>query len=300
MKSFLYELKNGVGTVTLNRPDKLNALTFDVYRELTDFFATETEARVLVVTGAGRGFCSGGDVNDIIGPLLKMDAQGLLEFTRLTCALIRNIRLCRKPVIAAVNGVCAGAGAVIATACDIRLAVATAKFAFLFTKVGLSGADMGAAYLLPRLIGFGRASELLMTGAFIDAAEAHRIGLVNRICSMDEAARFAATLAQGPAYGLAVTKEMLNASLSASWHDALDEEARAQALCMSMMDFKEFAAAEIKEIDGLPTIMNRTMKNIKTGHQTVVEFSEVKYRLALKAEEFSERALRNPPRSWIK
>jgi enoyl-CoA hydratase/carnithine racemase len=240
-----------VGTITLDRPEKLNAITFEVYRELTDFFASNVPERVIVITGAGKGFCSGGDVNEIIGSLLKMDTQGLLQFTRMTCDLVKNIRLMRKPVLAAVNGACAGAGAVIAAACDMRFASETAKFAFLFTKVGLSGADMGAAYLLPRIVGFGRASELLMTGAFIDAAEAYRIGLVNRVYPasdlLEDVQGFAASLAHGPAFGLAMTKEMLNRELSAELEQALEWEAQAQAICMQTPDFHEAFKAFVEK-----------------------------------------------------
>jgi enoyl-CoA hydratase/carnithine racemase len=249
MKSFKYELKDGIGTITLSRPDKLNALTFQIYRDLTDFFAAEKEARVLVITGEGRGFCSGGDVNDIIGPLLKMDMKGLLDFTRMTCDLVKNIRLIRKPVIAAVNGVCAGAGAAIATACDVRFVSETAKFAFLFNKVGLSGADMGATFLLPRIVGFGRAAELLLTGAFFDAAEAYRIGFANRVCKdlMSEAQSFAASLAKGPAFGTAMTKEMMNRELSVGIEQALEWEAQAQSVCMQTPDFHEAFQAFIEK-----------------------------------------------------
>src|SRR6185503_1426491 len=176
-KSFLYEERGPIAVITLNRPDRLNSLTFEVYRELIETFAWlrgRNEVRVVVVTGSGRGFCSGGDVNDIIGELFSRDISGLLQFTRMTCELIRNIRGLMKPVIASLNGTVAGAGAVLALASDLRIAADTAKIAFLFVKVGLSGADMGAAHLLPRVVGLGRACELLMTGEFLDAAEAQR------------------------------------------------------------------------------------------------------------------------------
>src|SRR5574341_405583 len=176
-QSFLYGVsaETGVATITLNRPERLNALTFQVYAELRDAFRaldSEPGVRAVVLTGAGRGFCSGGDVEDIIGALFGRDRAGLLEFTRMTCDLILNIRRCRRPVIAALNGTVAGAGAVIAAACDFRVAAESAKIAFLFVRVGLSGADMGASWLLPRLVGLGRATELLMTGDFIDARHA--------------------------------------------------------------------------------------------------------------------------------
>jgi enoyl-CoA hydratase/carnithine racemase len=247
-KSFLYTCTSDtqVATITLNRPDRLNALTFEVYQELTDTFRaldTEPGVRAIVITGSGRGFCSGGDVEDIIGRLFERDQQGLLEFTRLTCALIAAIRRCRRPIVAALNGTVAGAGAVIASACDVRIAAESAKIAFLFTKVGLSGADMGIAWLLPRLIGFGRASELLMTGDFIDAAEAQRIGLYNKIVPPDrvlaEATAFAEKLSKGPGFGLEMTKVLLNREASLDFWSSLDLEAEAQAACMMHPDFRE-------------------------------------------------------------
>src|SRR5690242_21734989 len=216
-RSFLYQFDAGVATITLNRPDRLNALTFQVYEELRDVFrALDSEAgvRAIVITGSGRAFCSGGDVEDIIGQLFSRDAKGLLDFTWLTCDLILAMRLCRRPIIGALNGTVAGAGAVIAAACDVRVAADSARIAFLFTKVGLSGADMGAAWLLPRLVGLGNATELLMTGDFIDAATALRIGLYNRVVAaanvLEEARRFADKLAHGPSVALGVTKEALN------------------------------------------------------------------------------------------
>ena len=245
-KTFLYEQQAGIGTITLNRPERLNAITFEVYRELTDFFADlrdEKDVRVVVITGAGRAFCSGGDVESIIGRLFERDAEGLLEFTRATCALISAMRNCKRPIVAAINGVAAGAGAVIAAAADVRIACETAKIAYLFTRVGLSGADMGAAWLLPRLIGFGRASELLMTGDFIDAAEARRIGLYNRVVPsdklMEEALGFAKKLATGPQLGLEMTKALLNREATMDLSSALDLEAEAQATCMQHPDFRE-------------------------------------------------------------
>jgi len=251
-KSFLYVLDEatGVATITLNRPDRLNALTFDVYEELTETFQRldeEPGVRAVVITGAGRAFCSGGDVEDIIGALFDRDDEGLLEFTRLTCDLIQAIRRCRRPVIAALNGAVAGAGAVIATACDVRIADESAKIAFLFTKVGLSGADMGAAWLLPRIVGWGRATELLMTGDFIDAQEAYRIGLYNQVTAgadvVSVAQAFATRLAAGPSKALAVTKTALNGEASMDLEAALEAEARAQADCMRDPNFKEAYAA---------------------------------------------------------
>ncbi|MDQ3685375.1 MAG: enoyl-CoA hydratase-related protein, partial [Acidobacteriota bacterium] len=183
-KSFLYEVRDGVAWVTLNRPERLNALTFEVYRELTDRFAAlrnEDVVRVVVITGAGRAFCSGGDVRDIIGDLQGRDIGEMLDFTRLTCELIRNMRALPKPIIASLNGTAAGAGAVMALASDLRVASTEARIAFLFVRVGLSGADMGAAYLLPRYVGLAKATEMLYTGDFISAEEAQRIGLYNRV-----------------------------------------------------------------------------------------------------------------------
>ncbi len=247
-KSFLYEhdTKSSVATITLNRPERLNALTFEVYGELLDTFRaldTEPGVRAIVITGEGRAFCTGGDVNDIIGPLFERDHNGLLEFTRMTCDLILAIRECRRPVIAALNGTTAGAGAVIASACDVRIASESAKIAFLFTKVGLCGADMGIAWLLPRIIGFGRATELLMTGEFTDAETALRIGLYNRVVPvdevLDEARKLAEKLARGPSYALGVTKQSLNQEASLDLASALQAEAEAQAVCMENPNFRE-------------------------------------------------------------
>ena len=245
-KSFLYKSSDGIATITLNRPDRLNAITFEVYRELTDTLAAlrdEKHIRVLVITGAGRAFCSGGDVRDIIGELQGRDAEGLLEFTRLTCELIHNMRALPKPIIACLNGVTAGAGACIALAADIRLASEDAKIAFIFVRVGLAGTDMGATYLLPRVVGLAKATELLMTGDFISAQEAERIGLYNRVVPRDqlEAAtrEFAEMLARGPTLGLAKTKEMLNREMDMSLAAALEAEAQTQALCMQHPDFEE-------------------------------------------------------------
>jgi enoyl-CoA hydratase/carnithine racemase len=246
--SFLYDCDQttGVATITFNRPDRLNALTFDVYDELRHTFRAvddDRTVRAVVVTGAGRAFCSGGDVRDIIGPLLSRDYRGLLEFTRMTCDLVLAIRQCRRPVVAALNGATAGAGAVIAAACDIRIAAASAKIAFLFTKVGLSGADMGAAWLLPRIVGSGHAAALLMTGDFITAEEAFRIGLYNRVVPDGEvlaaATAFAAQLGQGPAFALEITKDALNREASMDLHTALEAEARIQASLMTHADFRE-------------------------------------------------------------
>jgi len=245
--TFIFEqTPDGIATITLNRPERLNALTFEVYRELSDTFAAlrhEQDVRVVVITGAGRGFCSGGDVHDIIGELFDRDMEGLLRFTRMTCELVRNIRTLPLPVIASLNGTTAGAGACIALASDIRLASEAAKIAFLFVKVGLSGADMGAAYLLPRIVGLSKATELLFTGDFVSATEAERIGLFNKVVPAeqlaDTTARFAEALARGPAFAIAKTKEMLNRELHMNLETALECEAQAQAICMQHPDYRE-------------------------------------------------------------
>jgi enoyl-CoA hydratase/carnithine racemase len=245
-KSFLYEERGGVAWVTLNRPERLNALTFEVYRELTDAFAAlrdEDGVRVVVIGGAGRAFCSGGDVRDIIGELQSRDAAGLLEFTRLTCELVRNMRQLRKPVIASLNGTTAGAGACIALASDLRIASAEARIAFLFVKVGLSGADMGAAHLLPRVVGLSKATELLYTGDFMTAEEALACGLYNRVVPAaeleSETRALAERLARGPSFALAVTKEMLEREMDVTLDTALELEAQAQAVCMQHPDYAE-------------------------------------------------------------
>jgi enoyl-CoA hydratase/carnithine racemase len=245
-KSFRYSVDGEVATITLDRPDTLNSLTFEVYAELRDtFFALEheKEVRAVVITGAGRGFCSGGSVHEIIGPLFEMDAAERMKFTRMTGALIGAIRQLRKPVVAAVNGVAAGAGAVIALACDFRVMAETAKIAFLFVKVGLAGADMGAAWLLPQVIGLARATELLMLGEAVPAARALEIGLTNRVVPvadvLPEAQSLAARLAHGPSFALGMTKEMLNREPTMSLEAALEAEAQAQQICMDTRDFRE-------------------------------------------------------------
>jgi len=249
-RSFRYEEADGIATITLDRPQRLNALTFEVYRELTATFgalADRDSVRAVILTGEGRAFCTGGDVHDIIGPLLAMTPPERAEFTRMTCALVRRMRDLPRPIVAAVNGVCAGAGAAIALAADLRVAATEARFAFLFVQVGLSGADMGAAHLLPRLVGAGRAAELLMTGEMVDATEAYRIGLVNRVVPLTElpaAARsLAAKLAAGPAQGIAQTKRALEREATMSFRQALDHEAATQAVCMEHPDFAEGFAA---------------------------------------------------------
>ena len=255
-KSFLYSLDadTGVATITLNRPDRLNALTFEVYDELRRAFYAlhdEEDVRVIVLTGTGRGFCTGGDVEDIIGRLFEREMRGLLEFTRMTCDLILSIRKCRKPVVAALNGTVAGAGAVIATACDMRIGTESAKIAYLFTRVGLSGADMGAAWMLPRIVGMGKASELLMTGDFISAAEAYRIGLYNQIVDdgtvVEAATELAQKLARGPSFALEITKDSLNREASMDLAGALEAEAQIQAALMLHPDFRESYDAFIEK-----------------------------------------------------
>jgi enoyl-CoA hydratase/carnithine racemase len=244
--SFRYEVKERVGVITFARPDTLNSLTFEVYSELRDLFRDlekESEVKAVVITGEGRGFCSGGDVNSIIGELFARDMPGLVEFTRMTCDLIRNMRLLRKPIVAAVNGIAAGAGSVIALASDVRIASERAKIAFLFVKVGLAGADMGAAFLLPRIVGLGRATELLYLGDAVDAPTAERYGLFNKVVPQEkvfeEAMAWARRLADGPTFALGMTKELLNGELSLDLLNALDNEARAQAVCMQTHDFRE-------------------------------------------------------------
>jgi enoyl-CoA hydratase/carnithine racemase len=247
-RSFLFGLdpKTQVATITLNRPERLNALTFEVYAELRDTFRAldeEPGVRAIVITGAGRAFCSGGDVEDIIGALFGRGPKELLEFTRMTCDLVLAIRRCRRPVIAALNGTVAGAGAVIAAACDFRVAAESAKIAFLFVRVGLSGADMGASWLLPRIVGLTHAAELLMAGDFISAQRAGEIGLYNRVVPdheiMAEAMALAEKLAKGPADALAVTKQALELEAHMTLEQALDHEARVQAELMEHPNYRE-------------------------------------------------------------
>lgn len=252
--TFLYKQRDGVATITLNRPERLNALTFEIYRELIGTFLAlrdEKEVRTVVITGAGRAFCSGGDVHDIIAQLFKRDMEGLLKFTRMTCDLIRSIRALPKPVIASLNGTTAGAGACIALASDIRIASETAKIAFLFVKVGLAGTDMGASYLLPRVVGLAKATEMLYTGDFVSAQEAKAIGLYNQVVGTEELAtvtrEFAERLASGPAFALAKTKEILNRELDMDLETALECEAQAQAICSQHPDFREAYTAFVEK-----------------------------------------------------
>jgi enoyl-CoA hydratase/carnithine racemase len=247
---FRFSVADGVGTVVLDRPDKLNALTFEAYADLRDLLAElpqRGDVRVLVVRGSGRAFCSGGDVNEIIGATLSMAPDELLAFTRMTGEVIREMRECPVPIIAAVHGMAAGAGAVIALAADFRVCTAAARFAFLFTKVGLSGADMGAAYLLPRLVGLGHATRLLMLGDTVSAEEAARIGLISELSeegAFDDAVNaLARRLADGPVQAYAQTKVLLTKEQDMSLAAALELEATTQALLMKGQDYAEFHAA---------------------------------------------------------
>ena len=249
-RHFQFSVADGVGTVTLNRPDKLNALTFDVYADLRDLVAelpARGDVRVLVLTGEGRGFSSGGDVEEIIGPLQEMDTAELLEFTRMTGTVVKALREVPVPVIAAINGVAAGAGAVLALACDFRLMAESASFAFLFTRVGLGGADMGSAYLLPRIVGLGRATELLMLGDKITARRCHEIGLATSVTADDHltshVGALAQRLAEGPTFAFATTKSLLTRELDMALGPAIEMEAITQALLMHSEDFEEFYAA---------------------------------------------------------
>jgi enoyl-CoA hydratase/carnithine racemase len=247
---FDFSLADGVATITLSRPEKLGALTFDVYADLRDLVAElphRGDARVLVITGSGRGFCSGGDVVEIIGALRSMQAGDLLEFTRMTGSVVRALRECPLPVIAAVNGIAAGAGAVIALASDFRLLARSARFAFLFTNVGLAGADMGSAYLLPRVIGLGRATEILMLGDSVDSDRALQIGLVTAVVDDDAlpaaAVELATRLATGPALAYSTTKVLLTRELDMDLGGALELEAMTQALLMKSHDHAEYHRA---------------------------------------------------------
>ena len=253
-RSFHYEAADGIASITLDRPDRLNALTFEVYEELRDLFADlagEEAVRVVAITGRGRAFCTGGDIKEIIGPLFDTDPPDRLAFTRLTCDLVRAMRRLPRPIIASLNGVVAGAGAAIALASDFRIAAEEARIAFLFVKVGLSGADMGAAFLLPRIVGAGRAMELLSLGEFIDAREAERIGLYHRVVPAGDLAaetrRLAEKLAAGPAFGLAMTKTMIDRESGMDLETALEAEAQAQAICMEHPDYREAYEAFIEK-----------------------------------------------------
>jgi enoyl-CoA hydratase/carnithine racemase len=243
-RHFLWQVKDSVATVTLNRPDRKNPLTFESYAELRDLFHQlkwADDVRAVVLQGDGGNFCSGGDVHEIIGPLIALKAPELLMFTRMTGELVKMMRVCPQPIVAAVDGVCAGAGAILAMASDMRLGTARSKTAFLFNRVGLAGCDMGACAVLPRIIGQGRASELLYTGRSMAGEEAERWGFFNRLCSPEEllaqAQALAADLAQGPAFANGITKTMLHQEWAMTLEQAIEAEAQAQAICMMTGDF---------------------------------------------------------------
>jgi len=255
------EVTGKVATLTLNRPERKNPLTFESYEEIAGIFraaAKDKQVKAFVVTGAGGNFCSGGDVFEIIGPLVKMDTVGLLDFTKMTGELVKAMRACPQPIVAAVDGVCAGAGAIIAMASDLRIGTAKAKIAFLFNRVGLGGCDMGACAILPRIIGHGRAAELLYTGRAMSGEEAERWGFFSRLAAPDavlaEATALAQELADGPAFGNAMTKRMLEMEWAMSVETAIEAEAVAQALCMQTEDFRRayraFAAKQKPVFEG--------------------------------------------------
>jgi enoyl-CoA hydratase/carnithine racemase len=244
-RHFRYTFSNGVACITLDRPERKNPLTFDSYAELRDLFRAMAQARdvkAVVLTGAGENFCSGGDVHEIIGPLTELEMPGLLAFTRMTGDLVKAMRACPQPIIAAVDGVCAGAGAILAMASDMRLGTARSKTAFLFTRVGLAGCDMGACALLPRIIGQGRAAELLFTGRSMAGDEAERWGFFNRLCAPEELAAaamaLATELASGPTFAHGMTKKMLHQEWNMGLDEAIEAEAQAQAICMATNDFR--------------------------------------------------------------
>lgn len=248
--SFHYSVENFIARIKFNRPDKLNSLTFKVYRDLTDLMYNlrfDESVRVVVIEGNGRGFCSGGDVHEIIGDLLKRDVKGLLEFTRMTGELVTNMRLLEKPIISSINGIAAGAGAVIALASDFRVFAENAKIAFLFQKVGLTGADMGAVFLLPKVVGLARATEILMLGDTITSEEAYRIGLANKVVPLEsldeESMRLATRLAESATMSLGLTKRLINNEWHMDLTSAIEQEATAQALMLQSEDHREYHAA---------------------------------------------------------
>jgi enoyl-CoA hydratase/carnithine racemase len=248
--SFHYSVENFVARVKFNRPDKLNSLTFKVYRDLTDLMYNlrfAESVRVVVIEGNGRGFCSGGDVHEIIGDLLKRDVKGLLEFTRMTGELVTNMRLLEKPIISSINGIAAGAGAVIALASDFRVFAEPAKIAFLFQKVGLTGADMGAVFLLPKVVGLARATEMLMLGDTITSDDAYRVGLANKVVPLEsleeESMRLATRLAESATMSLGLTKRLINNEWHMDLTSAIEQEATAQALMLQSEDHREYHAA---------------------------------------------------------
>ena len=253
-RHFSFDVDGGVGRLTFDRPERLNALTFEVYGDLRDLLGElprRGDVQALVVTGRGRAFCSGGDVHEIIEPLLELDGRSRLEFTRMTGAVVQRMRDCPIPIIAAVNGIAAGAGAVIALAADIRILARSATFAFLFTKVGLAGADMGSAYLLPRIVGFGRATELLLLGDTVDAETAERFGLATRVVEderlLEEADALARRLAAGPTLAYANTKAMLTRELDVDLATAIELEAQTQAALLGSHDHREFHASFVEK-----------------------------------------------------
>ena len=258
---FLWSVDGKVATITLNRPDRKNPLTFDSYAELRETFERlrfAEDISAIVLTGAGENFCSGGDVHEIIGPLTKRDMPGLLEFTRMTGAVVKAMRACPQPIVAAIDGICAGAGACLAMGSDLRFGTGRSKVAFLFVRVGLAGADMGACAMLPRIIGQGRASELLYTGRSMSGEEAERWGFYNRLIApdalLDEATAMAVSIANGPSFAHAMTKRMLHAEWDMSVDEAIEAEAQAQAVCMQTRDFhrayEAFAAREKPVFEG--------------------------------------------------
>ncbi|MGX9219945.1 enoyl-CoA hydratase family protein [Massilia varians] len=258
---FQYAVQDRVATILLNRPERKNPLTFESYAELRDLFralAYADDVKAIVIAGAGENFCSGGDVHEIIGPLTKLDMPGLLAFTRMTGDLVKAMRACPQPIVASVDGVCAGAGAILALSSDIRYGTARSKTAFLFTRVGLAGCDMGACALLPRVIGQGRAAELLYTGRTLTGEEAERWGFFNRLCEPDtvlgEAQAFAATLANGPTFAHGMTKKMLQQEWNMGVDEAIEAEAQAQAICMATNDFHRayhaFVAKDTPRFEG--------------------------------------------------
>lgn len=260
-RHFLFGVRAGVATITLNRPERKNPLTFDSYAELRELFralAFADDIKAVVVNGAGENFCSGGDVHEIIGPLTRLDMPGLLAFTRMTGDVVKAMRACPQPVIAAVDGVCAGAGAMLALASDMRLGTARSKTAFLFTRVGLAGCDMGACALLPRVIGQGRASELLYTGRSMGGEEGERWGFFNRLCEPDallaDAQALARSLAEGPTFAHGMTKKMLQQEWNMGVDEAIEAEAQAQAICMAGNDFHRayhaFVAKQKPQFEG--------------------------------------------------
>jgi len=258
---FQYAVQDRVATITLNRPERKNPLTFESYAELRDLFralAYADDVKAIVIAGAGENFCSGGDVHEIIGPLTKLDMPGLLAFTRMTGDLVKAMRGCPQPIVASVDGVCAGAGAILALSSDIRYGTARSKTAFLFTRVGLAGCDMGACALLPRVIGQGRAAELLYTGRAMKGEEAERWGFFNRLCEPDavlaDAQAFAASLANGPTFAHGMTKKMLQQEWNMGVDEAIEAEAQAQAICMATNDFHRayhaFVAKDTPRFEG--------------------------------------------------